>query len=428
MTAAENPIHLILIGDELLSGKRQDLHLRRVASDLTRLGARVETCEVIRDEPGAVADAVRRRLAPGAIILTTGGLGPTLDDLTREGISEATGVGLREESEIWEDLKQRFERAGRKISESNRSQALVPEKGVYFINVNGTAPGLVFEPPGLEGCRVVALPGPPRELVPMWDNQVLPYLREVYAWPPCPYAVLMRFVLVGESNIDEKMRPLLAPYPEISLSSLIRIARVDVTLSVAREDARGQERLHSVVSETQALFGEFLYETLALSEDSDSPPREFEQVIADLLRQRGETAALAESCTGGLVSKYLTDFAGSSDVFKGGVVSYHNDLKRDLLGVPEAVLSAHGAVSEETAKAMALGVAARTGAEWGLAITGIAGPGGGTEAKPIGLVWIALAGKGEVATRRYEFPGDREWVRERAAVAALRLLWLSLKG
>jgi len=160
-------IHLILIGDELLSGKRQDLHLRRIASSLERRGARVESAEILLDLPGEVARAVEGRLEPDSLIITTGGLGPTLDDLTREALSEATGVRLVEEPSLLESLKKRYERAGRKLSSSNRSQTLVPEKGTFFPNDRGTAPGLVFEPDSIANCRVIALPGPPRELNPM---------------------------------------------------------------------------------------------------------------------------------------------------------------------------------------------------------------------------------------------------------------------
>ncbi|MBK7495509.1 MAG: competence/damage-inducible protein A [Candidatus Omnitrophica bacterium] len=211
-----NPIHLILIGDELLSGKRRDLHLQTIAQSLALHGARVASCEVIHDQAGEEEACVRRYLAPGAVIVTTGGLGPTLDDLTREGLSKATGVGLREEPELWEDLRHRYERMGRPISSSNRSQALVPEHGTWFHNDHGTAPGLVFEPPDWPDCTVIALPGPPWDWNPMWHEQALPYLIHRYQWPSPPHSILLRFAQMGS---PPSMRKCARCWPPIRKSS-----------------------------------------------------------------------------------------------------------------------------------------------------------------------------------------------------------------
>ncbi len=421
-----NPIHLILIGDELLSGSRRDQHLQTLASDLAARGATVAGCEIIRDEERQVEETLRRRLAPGAILILTGGLGPTVDDLTREGIAAATGVPLREEPSLWDALVKRFERAGRKLSPSNRSQALVPTRGTYFPNHHGTAPGLVFEPSDYPDCRVIALPGPPRELNPMWREQALPYLISTYSWPQPPLEILMRFAQIGESRIDEKMRPLLADHPEISLSSLIRLARVDVAIRLPVDHPNAAEILREVARETRKGFEEYLYECVESFGDQEKPPRDLEEVIADLLRARGERLAVAESCTGGLIAKWITDYSGSSDIFLGGIVSYHNDLKRDLLGVPETVLGSEGAVSEATVHAMVEGVLARSGADWGVAVSGVAGPTGGTPEKPVGTVWVAVGNRDRMETRCDEFPGDREMVREWAGVVALRMLWKRL--
>jgi nicotinamide-nucleotide amidase len=420
-------VHLILIGDELLSGKRQDTHLKRIASDLTERGGRLETCETIRDEPGAVEATVRRYLAPEAAIVTTGGLGPTVDDLTREGISAATGVELVANPDLWEDLKSRFERAGRKISESNRSQALVPESGTFFHNPNGTAPGLVFEPQEHNNACVIALPGPPRELAPMWRDSALPYLEKKFSWPPPPMMAQMRFALIGESSIDEKMRPLIQPYPDIVLSSLIRIGRVDVTLSLPLGYPDGERILEEISQETMERLPEFAYDYQDNLNGHEFQPKDLEEVVGVRLRGSGETVSVAESCTGGLLAKYLTDFPGSSDFFAGGIVSYSNDLKREILGVSWTTLEKKGAVSEETASEMVEGILRRTGSDWGLALTGIAGPGGGTAEKPVGLVYIGVGNREDRKVHCYEFPGDREAIRERSVVAALRLLWWRIR-
>lgn len=420
------PIHLILIGDELLMGKRQDRHLQRIASSLADRGAELASCETIRDLPGSVTEAVSRRLSENTLILTTGGLGPTLDDLTREGISAATGVGLRFDELLWGNLKQRYERRGRKISESSRSQALVPERGTFFPNHHGTAPGLVFEPVEPAGSLVVALPGPPRELNPMWDEQALPYLAERFQWPPPPNRILIRFVMAPEAGIDEKMRPILAQNQEIGLSSLIRIGRVDVTLSLPVDFPNGVGVLKSVASATEEAFPNQVFDHTDFLAGETKGMLEFEQVILNLLRDRKEMLACAESCTGGTISKWLTDFPGSSDVFLGGTVSYHNRLKERFLQVDPETLESEGAASEATAGQMVRGLLEATGADWGIAVTGIAGPGGGTEEKPVGLVYIGVGDRDEVEVRRFEFPGDREMVREMAANAALWMLWKKL--
>jgi nicotinamide-nucleotide amidase len=419
-------IHLILIGDELLSGQRRDLHLQKIAADLTARGARIETCEMIRDEEGAVEQCVVRYLTPGATIITTGGLGPTLDDLTREGISRATGVGLNEDPALWENLKERYQRMGRRLSESNRSQALIPNSGTFFPNAQGTAPGLVFAPPTVPGARVIALPGPPRELNPMWENQALPWLAAQCRWPLPPHSILMRFAQIGESNIDEAMRPILQSYPQVELSSLIRIGRVDVTLRLPADYPNGKAILGEIADRTGAQFKEYLYHRTERFGVEPQSPLDLEQVVLDLLRQRKETLALAESCTGGLLSSWITDYPGSSEVFLGGVVSYHNDLKAHLLQVPQVVLNTDGAVSESCVRAMAEGVRKTTHADWGIAISGVAGPGGGTPEKPVGLVYLAIAGAASTEAIRSELPGNRDAVRERAAVTALRQLWWKL--
>jgi nicotinamide-nucleotide amidase len=421
-----NPIHLIIIGDELLAGKRQDKHLQKIASTLADRGADLTSCEAIRDVSGAVTEAVAKHLGGKNLIITTGGLGPTLDDLTREGIAAATGTGLRFDEGLWVDLKQRYERKGRKISESSRSQALVPEKGTFFLNHFGTAPGLVFECAEHPQCLVVALPGPPRELNPMWDHQALPFLAEKYQWPAPPHRVLLRFVMAPEAGIDEKMRPILTDHPEVGLSSLIRIGRVDVTLSLPSDYPEGLRLLESIADATQNAFPIHVFSRTLFTGEGLQVLIDLEDVILEQLRQRRQTLSTAESCTGGLVAKWLTDSPGSSDVFWGGVVAYDNSLKMNLLDVAPGTLEAEGAVSESTAREMVQGLLKTTKTHWGIGITGIAGPGGGNEEKPVGLVFVAVGNQERIETKRFEFPGNREYVRELAANVALWMLWRRL--
>jgi len=238
---------------------------------------------------------------------------------------------------------------------------------------------------------------------------------------------MLRFVMMGESSIDEAMRPLLAPYPDVGLSSLIRIGRVDVTLSLASEYPDGRKLLRGIAEETRNRFPKYVYEYTERFDTVEKKPLDLEEVVSGMLLERNEKLAVAESCTGGLLGKSLTDFPGSSRVFLGGVVSYDDKLKRELLGVSEATLGKFGAVSEETATEMVQGLLGRTGADWGLSVTGIAGPEGGSDTKPVGLVYVGIGGSEGVKVSRYEFTGGRDVVRHRSVVAALRLLWLKLK-
>ncbi len=423
-----NPIHLVIIGDELLAGKRQDKHLQRIASTLAKRGADLTTCESIRDFPGAVTETVKKNLAPNTLIITTGGLGPTLDDLTREGISAATGTGLRFDESLWANLKQRFERRGRKISDSSKSQALVPEKGSFFQNHFGTAPGLVFECEDFPNSLVVALPGPPRELNPMWDDQALPFLAQKYQWPAPPNRILLRFIMAPEAGIDEKMRPVLVNYPDVGLSSLIRIGRVDVTLSLPSDFPNSIGVLRGIADATEDKFPKHVFSRAESMDTEPDPVSDLEEVVMQLLRERGQTLSCAESCTGGLISKWLTDYPGSSDVFWGGLIAYDNSVKANLLHVSEKTLAEEGAVSECTAHEMVKGLLTDMSTDWGIGVTGVAGPGGGTQEKPVGLVYIAVGNQKRIETKRFEFPGNREFVRELSANAALWILWRRLIG
>jgi nicotinamide-nucleotide amidase len=261
----------------------------------------------------------------------------------------------------------------------------------------------------------------------MWRDSALPYLEKKFSWPPPPMMAQMRFALIGESSIDEKMRPLIQPYPDIVLSSLIRIGRVDVTLSLPLGYPDGERILEEISQETMERLPEFAYDYQDNLNGHEFQPKDLEEVVGVRLRGSGETVSVAESCTGGLLAKYLTDFPGSSDFFAGGIVSYSNDLKREILGVSWTTLEKKGAVSEETASEMVEGILRRTGSDWGLALTGIAGPGGGTAEKPVGLVYIGVGNREDRKVHRYEFPGDREAIRERSVVAALRLLWWRIR-
>ena len=295
---------------------------------------------------------------------------------------------------VLDDISERFTRRGLKITDNNRRQALVPERGGYFENPNGTAPGLFFD--ARDGV-VIALPGPPRELVPMFENDVIPLLKQRALIQANVPSTLFRLVGIPESQADHRLKPILKNYSGLELSLLCTPNLVDVT--VFGENAADLER---VSGEIEAEFGDSIY----------SRSREaFGAVLGDLLRGNGLSLAVAESCTGGLIGGALTEQPGSSDYFQGGIISYSNDVKRKMLGVAREVLETHGAVSRQTARLMAEGVRRLLEADIGLSVTGIAGPGGGTAEKPVGLVYIACADAARSEVKEHHFMGDRDSVR-----------------
>jgi nicotinamide-nucleotide amidase len=332
-------------------------------------------------------------------VIVTGGLGPTTDDLSREIIAEAAEEPLEFHPEAWQAIEERFK--GRKLSETNRKQALAPRGFTLLPNPNGTAPGFH----GSVGqALVIALPGPPSELRPMFSTSVLPLLAERFGGPGEGQMLWGTALMVPESNLEEGLRT--CRRAGITWGTRVDEDRIAFSLrggSAADREAHFQE-LSALLDPTRIRRGE-------------TRPA---QLLTDALLAAGATAASAESCTGGLVGKYMTDLPGSSRVFWGGVIAYSNTAKQKLLGVEEAVLSRHGAVSEQTAIAMAEGVISLSGATAGISVTGVAGPDGGTTEKPVGTVWIAVALRDKgCEARLFTFGGSRDMIRRRTAVAAM---------
>lgn len=411
-------IWIISTGTEILQGLYLDTNAQWISQQLLALGFRVERIMALPDDH----DSLKQELAWAAdkadLIFMTGGLGPTADDMNRQTVADVFGVDLREDAQALLEIEERFSSRGRPMPPSNRVQALVPEGATVLYNEWGTAPGFYLRPQdGSTNATMVALPGPPRENRPMFSQLVEPLLLEQFAGGRKAHR-LLTFHTVGlaESHVNDKLSDLFGSDPKVNLALLAGKWRTDVRLTLQGANDNENDELGNA---WRMLVAERLGSINIYGEDDET----FEAAVGDLLRRRGETLALAESCTGGMIAARLTDVPGASEYFIEGFVTYSNEAKMARLGVPADVLEEHGAVSAETAEAMAAGARKVSGADWALSITGIAGPGGGTEEKPVGLVYVGLAmPDGRVKHRRLLGPKHREAVRELSTVTALNIL------
>jgi nicotinamide-nucleotide amidase len=401
---------IIAVGSELLTPERIDTNSLYLTDRLNSLGVEVVYKCVVGDDRERLAEAVRQAAARSEIVVLSGGLGPTEDDVTRDAVALALGRGTTYREEIADQIEARFRRMGRKMVEINRRQAYVIDGAEILANPNGTAPGQWIES---DGRAVMLLPGPPPELKPMFERECLPRLERMVP----PLALRTRFYRVagmGESDLDQLIAPIYKPYANPVTTILAAPGDIQIHLRArCGTEAEAETLLAEVGGRIEELLGDRLY-----SRTGDP----LEKVAGDLLRERGATLAVAESCTGGLVSERITSIPGSSDYFVGGFLVYTNAMKTALLGVAAGLLAEHGAVSAQAAEAMAAGACERTGAAWALSVTGVAGPGGSTEAAPVGTVFIGLAGPDGVCSLKSRFLGDRSRVRALAAQTALDLL------
>lgn len=398
---------IVSVGTELLLGQIIDTNAARISRELAALGIAVYRRVTVGDNHDRLLAALREALAGNDLVITIGGLGPTMDDITRDVLAEAIGDTLRFDEGIAGHLRAFFRSRNVPILESNLRQAWVPEHGRALPNPNGTAPGLLFEHDGRTG---IALPGPPGEFVPMMRDHVLPCLRERTGGRGAIRSRVLRVCGLGESAVEDRVKDLLcgenptvAPYAKTGEVHLRVTARAD-------DPAEADRLVEDRVAELCRRLGDLVY-----AYDDEL----LEAVVVRLLSERGLTVAAAESCTGGLLSARLTDVPGSSRVFPGSLVTYANAAKTDLAGVDAALIEKHGAVSAEVAAAMASGARQRFAADLGIGITGVAGPGGGTEARPVGLVYVALSAADGMAVERNQFLGERADVRRRSTQVAL---------
>jgi nicotinamide-nucleotide amidase len=401
-------VEIVTVGEELLAGDTVDSNAAWLGRTFKAAGIRIVRRATVGDDVAAIRAAVGDALGRVRVVVCTGGLGPTRDDVTLDAVAALTGRPLEEDSALLDGLRRRFAAFGRAMPENNRRQARVPRGADVFPNPRGTAPGLAI--PHGDGV-IIMLPGVPQEMRALTEASVLPYLARRWPGIAHPDTRLVRTTGIPESTLAERVDDLVADFGGIDVAFLPGWEGVDLRLT-AWQGAQ-QQQLDDAAAALAARLERWVY---AVGHES------IEEVLAAELVARGRTLALAESCTGGLVAKRLTDLPGSSRYLLGGWVVYANEAKERLLGVPHEVLERHGAVSEETARALAEGALRALGADLAAAITGIAGPTGGSEEKPVGTVWIAAGSADSIRARRVIFPGDRTEVRERSAQAALHML------
>jgi nicotinamide-nucleotide amidase len=401
---------IIAVGSELLTPQHTDTNSLYLTEKLNRLGILVRFKTIVGDAWEDLATVLRAGLGRSSLLLLTGGLGPTEDDLTRNVVAEVLGRPLQEVPEIRRRIEERFQRLGRSMPENNLRQAQVPVGADWLENRNGTAPGIWIEH---NRILVVLLPGPPRELEPMFDSVCMPRLARV---APGERIRTRIYKVVGlpESEVDQRIAPIYGEYRNPTTTILASLGSIEVHL---RARAASEDEAEGLLSELgdkiELALGDHVYSTRGES---------LEEIVGMYLVMRQKTVAVAESCTGGLLAERLTRVSGSSSYFLGGVVCYSNELKTKLAGVPAALIEAHGAVSKSVAQALAEGVRARTGASMGVGITGIAGPTGGSAEKPVGLVFVALGDERGTQVREFHFPGSREGIRNWASQMALEMI------
>jgi len=401
---------IIAIGSELLTPERTDTNSLWLTEKLNEIGVEVKLKTIVGDDEARLEETIRDALKRSDIVITTGGLGPTEDDVTRQVSARAIGRELVYHKDIEERLRERFQNWGRQMPEINKRQAYAIEGAEILPNPNGSACGMSVETDG----KVLAIfPGPPREMQPMFTEHVLPKLRTLSGGVLVRRRIL-RVSGIGESAIDEAIAPIYREYEDVQTSILFSKSEVEIHLSASSTDeAKAISTLDELANKISDKLGIAVFATNGET---------MEQVIGKLLTERGETVSTAESCTGGLIARRLTELQGSSKFFMEGAVTYSNDAKVRTLNVRQETLDKFGAVSSETAEEMARGMRERATTDYAISVTGVAGPDGGSEDKPVGTVWFGLADRDGVKTVKVVFPGDRYLIRWRSSQAGLDLL------
>lgn len=406
---------ILAVGEELLVPGRVEANSVFLTEKLAAVGIPVVLRAIVGDEEEILADAIRQALALADVVLVSGGLGPTLDDRTRDAACRALGLSMSFDESLLEGLRRRFEKRGLEMPEVNRRQAMVPERAEVLPNRLGTAPGLVVRP--AKGKTLVLLPGPPRELGPMFEEQVLPSLAELASG--IVYRTRKLWVAgLPESSVEQRIQAVYREYRNPVTTILASAGQVEIRLVGRGASIEEAERaIEDVAGKLREILGKDLF-----SESEES----LEEVLGHLLVESGRRISTAESLTGGLIAHRITQVPGSSRYFDMGFVTYSNEAKSELLGVPAELFPRVGAVSEEVARAMAEGARSRARSDVAVSVTGIAGPTGATADKPVGLVYIAVATADDVVAHRFQFPGERKQVKRWTAQTALNLVRLRL--
>ena len=401
---------ILCVGTELLLGQVLNTDAQFLSQRLSEMGIELYRIETVGDNPGRVREAIAEALRRCDLLITTGGLGPTEDDLTKEMVAETLGLEMEEDAESMAHLEEQFKAWGRNMAESNRKQAYFPKSAVILKNSRGTAPGCVVE---VDGKTVIVLPGPPYELKGMFDEEATPYLRNKLG-----YTIASRYIRtigIGESDLEYGLRDMIDAQEDVTIATYCSMGEAQVRLTVKCPIGEDPAKYLDPVEQRIAdRMGKYIY---AVGETS------MPEVVIGLLKRADRTLALAESCTGGKIADWLVDVPGASDVLIEGHITYSNTAKENILGVSRETMDPFGAVSNETAQEMAEGLYNISGADYCLAVTGIAGPGGSTATKPVGLVHMALrTPDGTFETKRQMFSGDRFKIRTLTALNALNLL------
>ena len=403
---------IISIGTELLLGHIVNTNTSYLSQQLARLGIDVYYHQTVGDNPGRLASTLKQAMNRSDIVITTGGLGPTVDDITVKTISEVTLTGLLFEKSILKEINSYFKTRGIKTPEDSARQAYIPEGSIWFKNKMGTAPGLIIKH---RENLIIALPGPPRELMPIFEKDVIPYLKKTKGVGEFLIkSRLLKTTGLAESQVHPKVKGLLSIGPDVTCGIYARVGEVSLKITAkATDENKIDASIKKIEKQIRKRLGRYIY---GLDDER------LEDVVGNLLTKKKKTISVAESMTGGLLANRITDVSGSSNYFKMGCVAYSNESKINLLGVSPEKIKKYGAVSKEVALEMAKGVKRISGAHLAVAITGIAGPTGGTKKKPVGLVYIAFITDKKKKVSEFRFAGKREEIKFQATQATLDLI------
>lgn len=401
---------ILSVGTELLLGQIVNTNAQVISQMLSELGFGVYFTTVAGDNPERLKSALKIAAERADGIITTGGLGPTKDDLTKETIAEFCGVKCVMHEESRRRLEERFSKMGRYMAKNNLKQAEMPEGCIVLENDNGTAPGAIIE---TDKNVFIMLPGPPREMRPMLLDKVRNYLQKK---ADCViHSKTLKVFGIGESAMEEQLEEIIKNQSNPTIAPYAKTGECELRLTAkAKTVEEAEELLKPLEKSVRDILGDFVY--------AEGENANLQETVVKLLNEKGMTLATAESCTGGLIAKKITDISGASNCFHCGMVTYSNDQKEKFLGVSHETLESYGAVSEQTALEMSRGVMERTGADIGIGVTGIAGPGGGTAEKPVGLVYISVCSKDIHKAYRLNLTGDRDMIRERASLYVLDMV------
>lgn len=404
-------VELICVGTELLLGNIVNTNVAYLSEKCALLGLSMYHQSVVGDNAERLKESLETALNRSDVVILSGGLGPTQDDLTKETAAEVMDIPLKEDPHSRERIEEYFKNSQYKvITDNNWKQALVPEGAIVLDNENGTAPGIIMEK---NGKSVILLPGPPGELIPMFEGKVYDYLNKLQ--PEIIYSTMVRICGLGESFVENEIRDLIDNQTNPTIATYAKIGQVDLRVTAkAASEKEAAKLAKPMLKELVKRFGDHIY--------TMDEHKSLEEVIVHFLKERSLTLTTAESCTGGMIAARITDVPGASEVFKQGLVTYSNRAKRKLLDVKKTTLKEYGAVSEKTAKEMAKNGAFITGSDACVSVTGTAGPTGGTEEKPVGLVYIGCCYNNKTVVKEFHFKGERQKIREQATANALILL------